>query len=357
MSLSTTPSAEGPISFDQAVTMMRDVPAGVPEREEEPAAAVAEPEQVEEADQTEQPESDATPPAEDVPAEAPEPNGETEVEALEPEAPAIKAPHWWAAEAKASFANLPPELQTVVLEQEKNRDRAISQAQQKATEAAKLADIARSASEAKATEITQFLERANAVLPAAEAAHKSKWDNIDWVRWAHEDPAAYTANRAIFEAETAQLQQLVAAKQTADGIAEKQRQDEAAKTHQEWAQGEAAKLATLVPDFVDPKEGKTRIDATVSFAKSAGFTAEQINNADASLYALAYDAMRWRQAQAAAKPPSKPAPTPARPALRPPAAQATTSTQRSATEAMTRLTKSGSTDDAVRALQALRRKG
>jgi len=101
------------LSVEQAVGLL-----STPESEAAPIEEVAPPEQ------EEQHEIEAQPGAEDGDgAEAP-----TEPEAVdEPERPAIDPPHFWSAEAKARFAELPADLQEVVLAQERDFQRVSRQ--------------------------------------------------------------------------------------------------------------------------------------------------------------------------------------------------------------------------------------
>jgi hypothetical protein len=94
------------------------------------------------------------------------------------------------------------------------------------------------------------------------------------------------------------------------------------------------------------------------FLVSEGFPSERLSMMSAKEASIAYDAMRWRQAEAKARATQKPAAqrrengrTPAA-AVRPTAAQPPRTPQSKADDAMRRLTKSGRIDDAVAFLNA-----
>ena len=83
-------------------------------------------------------------------------------------------PHFWSAEDKAAFAELPPHLQETVLAYERNRDTAAARAIQAAAEA-------RNRAEAAASGADEVVSRLDKLLPEAEAAFGQRWpDDMDW---------------------------------------------------------------------------------------------------------------------------------------------------------------------------------
>ena len=58
----------------------------------------------------------------------------------EPVKPAVEPPRFWSADAKARFSQLPPDLQSVILEEGKQGDRSVEEKQHAAAEARKAAD-------------------------------------------------------------------------------------------------------------------------------------------------------------------------------------------------------------------------
>ena len=256
------------------------------------------------------------------------------------EASPVEAPHWWPAEKKALFEKAPPEIQAVVLEQEKNREAAVTRAQQAAAEARKRA-------ETEATQMSQFNAALNELLPRAKKVFSSRWDQVDWKTWAETDPEAAFKGRLQMEEEQRQLQQLDAAKQIA-----------AAEQYKKFVSEEEEKLKTLAPDLCHPETGKTLRAELGKFLIERGARPEELPNVDARLLSLAYDAFRWQQAQAKAKAQiaskPKPAQAPQKTVVKPTASAPLRSPKQiKAEEALARLSRSGSIDDAVAFLNAM----
>jgi hypothetical protein len=307
--------ADGALSIDDAVNQL-DGPA-------EEGQAGPEPQEVEaEAEGEVEAEAEADADAEDLTGE-------------EPEAPAAEAPHYWTAEEKARFAELPPELQAVVARNEADRERAVQKAQREAVEA-------RKAAEAEAASIKGFAEQIGSVVERAKAQHSRvvpelgmTWEQVDWPAWFQQDRETAAAFRAQYDAEREDLQRLEASRQQTQAVA-----------FQQFLQAESAKLPELCPDLVDPTEGPRRKAAVAQFLGERGVPQDQLAGIDAVSLSIAYDAMRWRDAQAKAQ--ARPQPRP--PAVRPvrPAAPAQTSTpQRQADQARNRFAQTRSVDDAV----------
>jgi len=123
--------------------------------------------------------------------------------------------------------------------------------------------------------------------------------------------------------------------------------------HRHFVKSESENLRTEAPDLIDPKDGRARMSALSSFLVGQGFPPERLALMSAREAAIAYDAMRWREAQARARaqPQAKPAPAP-RVTVKPTAAQGPRSTTTRADDAMRRLAKTGRIDDAVAFLNA-----
>lgn len=282
----------------------------------------------------------------------------------DPDEPVIAAPKSWSAEERAAFAKLPRDLQQVVAGREEERDRATSKALQEAA-------TARQAAEREAQEITTRKGGLTALIERAEATFKApsvkdQWASVDWRTWYAESPAEAAVARIEYEealqaeadAKT-EYERLKAAKAEADEL-----------EFQSFKRAEAAKLAEVAPDLVDPEHGNARLEATSKFLLELGFEPEALRGISAIEAAVAYDAYRWRQAQAKAratattpprKPnaPAQPKPTPPAAAERRPAAirpsapsNAPPPRQRQATAALERLKQSGSIDDAVAYLKS-----
>jgi ElaB/YqjD/DUF883 family membrane-anchored ribosome-binding protein len=257
---------------------------------------------------------------------------DTETEGAEPETPAIDPPDWWSAEHKARFAELPADLQHIVLEQERTRVSATGKAMQEAAEVRKKAE----AEVQKASEITQALGQ---WLPQAIETFKSRWDNVDWAAWAESDPQAAIAAKFQYDAEQAELQRISTAKQEADKL-QRRRQVEA----------EAERLKIVAPALADPKDGPKRREELASYLRTQGATEEQLTDISADVAAIAYKAMLWDRAQAGLKapPPRKPAPKAVKPSAQPPSDTPQRETQR----LRNRFRQTGSIDDAVALLNS-----
>lgn len=342
---------EGALSIDQAAGLLsaapvedtpapEEAPAGEPEAVEEPAAEEA----------AETTESEAEPTAEDTPdpdadpviAEAEDPESESDPQ------PVIAAPKSWDASERALFAQLPAPAQEVILKRETERDRAVSKAQQEAGEA-------RKSVETELSSLAQYKTVFDQVVTNAKQVFAGKWDRVDWVAWAEQDPEAYTVGWARFNAEQQELNNAVLAQQEAEKL-----HKEAGKTEfQNYVRSEFAKLPDVAPDLADLKDGKARRIKVAQFLLDQGaHTTEDIERISAVEMSLAYDAMRFREGKAALRSatvkPAAPAPKPAPPRAAAPtaAAQAAPPRQRQVEIARANLNKTGSIDDAVALLLA-----
>ncbi len=247
--------------------------------------------------------------------------GEEETE--EEEATSIRPPESWDEAAQARFRDLPADIQALIAEREGERERATGQAMQEAAEA------------------MQMAEALDHLLPQAAQTFAGKWDQVDWAAWAQADPQAAFHGRMQFEAEQAELHQLVAAQAQAQAV-----------SHRHFVAGEAARLKAIAPELADPKAGPQRRQAVASFLVDLGATDDQLANLTAEEASLAYDALQWRQARRGLAP-DRGGEAGALRTLRPSAAQAPRSSQeRRSADALARLTKSGSIDDAVAFLRS-----
>ncbi|WP_454760615.1 hypothetical protein [Caulobacter segnis] len=141
------------------------------------------------------------------------PREDTEAEADDTEAVApVEPPKYWSQEAKAKFAELPTDLQAVVLAQEGPREEAAAKAEAEAAEARKQAAQEVEGLRAFADQIGQFL-------PKAVETFKSKWDDIDWDAWIDQDPQAAMRGKLQMEAEQAELQRVARVKEQSDQVA------------------------------------------------------------------------------------------------------------------------------------------
>lgn len=322
MSESATPES-GPLSVEQAVAALTPQPVEQ-EAPEAPVEAAAEAVETEgETSTPEEAEGEAEQPAEVEEAEAePEP-----VVAADP-------PKYWSQDAKAKFAELPPELQAVVLAQEGPREEAAAKA--KAEAAAKVA-----AADAEVSKVSQLAQQLGEFLPQALEVFQSRWgSDPDWVAYAQEHGAeAMTLAKAQHEQELTHLQRLASAKQNAD-----------VQAHEAFVKAEFTKLADIAPDLADPTTGGEKRQAVVKYLSDNGIDPGSIRNISAAEMLIAHKARLYDEAQAAlkARPIPKPAAAPAvRSPVRPAAAPAQTSTQRTAAQVANRFAQTRSVDDAV----------
>jgi hypothetical protein len=315
-------AADTPLSVEAAVGLLDATPKPAEPEEQDAPEPTAE--------------FTAEPTAEDDPAPE-EASGEDEDDAApeDPETPAIPAPKSWDAEQRAVFARLDREAQEIILAREGERDKAVNRAQTEAAEVRK-----------KAQDEIQTVIRVRAVLnqilPQAAQSFQSKWDQMTpdrWVAWAREDPSAYTAGRAQYDAEQAQLTQLRTVSQQAERVA-----------RQAFIRDESERLKTLAPALADPKDGPARKTALVTYLVDQGVDRSLISDLDARTISIAHKAMLWDQAQKSLA--RKPAPAPARPALKPAAATQVRTPQREAAAVKNRFAQTGSIDDAVAWLNA-----
>lgn len=267
----------GPLSVDQAVSLLDSQspqPTEAQETAETPQVAAAE---------TEQPAREETSATEQAAEET-----EEQAAASEPRNP----PSHWNAEERAIFAKQPPEVQDAILAQEGKREGATQKAKQEAA-------AARQAAEAERAAFNLRTQAIDAFLPQAVQTFQSRWSGVDWTTLADQVGGEQALKfRAQFEAERDQIQRLQSE--------QKRTQEE---QHRQFVASESEKLKTEAPDLVDAKEGRTRMQALGNFLVSEGFPPERISLMSAKEAAIAYDAMRWREAQKrAAAQPKKPAP-------------------------------------------------
>jgi hypothetical protein len=270
----------------------------------------------------------------------------TAEDALEPEAAIegeeedadgeIAAPHSWDAEAKARFAELPRDVQELIAAREKARDRAVARAHEDAARARKQA-------QAEGQAWAQRTEVLDQLLPQARQTFASRWGATDWDATLEAyGPEQTLRLRQEEAAEAEELQRLEAAQQESSTA-----EDRRYLAHQEEA------LQALAPDLADPREGAARRQALGVFLLQAGADPNELRTISALETSLAYDAMRWRQAQktlaAKPRPSAQPAKAPVKPAA---AAPVRTSDQRRVQQLEHRFAQTRSREDAAALLIA-----
>ena len=264
---------------------------------------------------------------------------EGEEEAAET-APRTPRSHW-NAEERAIFAKQTPEVQDAILAQEGKREGVLQRAKLDAATAQQAARV-------REAELGRRVQALDALLQPAFQTFQTRWANIDWSELPERIGADQTLKlRAQFENEQAMIARLVHEQQNAEG-----------ERHRSFVANESERLKTEAPDLVDPREGRGRMQALAQFLVSEGFPAERLSMMSAKEAAIAYDAMRWRQAEAKARATPKQAAQRKDNAritaavVRPTASQPPRTPQSTADDAMRRLTKTGRIDDAVAFLNA-----
>jgi hypothetical protein len=318
-------TTEGPLSVDQAIANLAGPPPEVETPEAEPETEALDETESEDATTSDEPVSE-----DDSPGDEGD-EAEDETEAVAP----VDAPAWWKADAKAKFAELPSELQAVVLEQETVRERVVSEAKAQAAETVKAAQKEMEGVQALADHLNDFL-------PQAIETFKSRWGEApDWaevVRMSGAEEAFIL--KAQWEQEQAQIVQLKQATAQAE-----------AQARHVFLQNEFKTLAEIAPDLTDPATGAEKRTAITLYLDTNGIDREAINNISAREMLIAHKAMLWDQAQAtskqlATKPQAKP-PQAAKTPVRPGAAVAPSSPQRSAQSHRNRFAQTRSVEDAI----------
>lgn len=321
-----------PLSIEQAVAELGKAPPPVKAEKPQPAPAPEEPEE------EIQPEADPDP--DNALAE-----GEDTLEVDEPDAeaeddpePIPEPPVSWSKEDREGWAELTPKAREIVLRREADRDKAVSQAVQKASEATKAVQI--------------LSEQTNQIAHLATDAFERKWQEkaqgpIQWAALARQmDPAEYQALHAEYEADKIEVDR------AAKAAAEQSKLARGAFLTEEWK-----KLEQIAPELTDPKEGHARREKVASYLIEQGIPGEAVGDASAIEWKIAWKAMRFDMMEAKAKeqsalPRKNPAVAQAKPVR--PAAGGDPSPTRTLQAAMTTLSKTGTVDAAVAALQAQR---
>jgi len=309
------------LSVDAAVGLLNDAP--------EPEAIEAPAEQVEQPQAPEEEQDEAPPEAED--PDAPETASEGEGEEVEPAQPAIEPPHFWSAEAKARFGELPYELQLIVQENEKAGSKAATQRLEEAA-------LAKKAADARAEALASLAERIEAAAEQAETTIANRWAGMDqaaWLKLSRENPQQYIQLKAQHDAEVTAVQQARTAKDAASQV-----------EHARWVSEQEALLKTLAPELADPEKGPANRGAVADYLASQGVAEQALSNVGALEVSIAWKAMQYDKGRTALKPRPAAEKAPVRPAASP--SQSPQSNAQASAEQ--RFKKSGSVEDAVRLL-------
>lgn len=310
----------GPLSVDQAIASL------IPQETTEPEAVATEA-PLEAAAETETPSE-----AEETTAETgEEAEGATEAEAEPEEAVApLEAPKYWSHEAKAKFADLPPELQAVVLSQEGPREEAAAKAKAEAAQLRQTADK-------ELQGVQKLAEQLNTFLPEAVKTFKSRWEDVDWSAWVEQDPEAAFKGKIAFETEQQHLQKLAAAAEEAQ-----------AQAHQAFLREQTEKLREIAPELADPEKGVQRRTDVAKYLVAQGVDQSALNSISAVELTIAHKAMLFDQAKANLQAAPKPKPAASKPVVKPAAA----TSHNPARQAVNRFAQTRSVEDAVALLMS-----
>lgn len=259
----------------------------------------------------------AEPPPEKVEAEPPQQLAETPSDDQPPadpvettdtpdpaELPPIEPPRSWTKEEQAEFATYPREAQEKIARREQERDKALRQSQNEAAEKFK----AMSAKEQAVEEARKQYETAlPQILQTLQDAQSGAFADIktqaDVERLAQEDPFRYLQWDAH--------QKKVAAVQREFQATQERQAWEWQTKWAEFAEREDKLTAERIPELADPEKRTKLQEGAISYLKDTGFTETdlgQLWNGQTSLslrdhrvQGLIRDAVKFREAQEAAK--------------------------------------------------------
>lgn len=249
----------------------------------------------------------------------------------------IAAPHWWDAEAKTAFSDIPNtpaardyarKIQQYVAEAEAKRE-AVTQRLK--TEAKGHIDAAKSA-----------VAALNGAAPGEVDQFHSDYHDIDWAqmpKWAQENPAEAASFFAQYNARRGRVEQLLHARAAAEHVA-----------NHAFAQEQGARLHEIAPDLATNHD---HLRALGDYARGTGLPAEAMKQASADELVILNKARLWDEAQARTAAAVKNPKAQASQTVKPVAAQVSgTHAQRTYAAARDKALKSRKDDDAVAAILA-----
>lgn len=329
MTESASPES-GALSVEQAVASLIQEPVEQ-QASEAPAEAADEPE--------ENTEGESNTPEDAGEAEEPGDSEEAEQPEAEAEAEPLKPPQYWTKEEQETFTKLDRDTQEILLRQEGKREQVTSKAKAEAAES-------RQAAQKEVESVKALAERLATFLPDAIQTFQRTWgeQEPDWENVIEQYGAEEAAKlQARFNKEQKLLIQTAHATQAAADEARK------AELQEEWAR--LAELEPdLVPDVSDPTKGLEKRQEVTVYAKTLGYSEDEVRLASARDYHALRKAMLWDRAQAALK--AAPKPKPAAPAQKAPVRPAAAAVQLSpmkqqAATAKRRFAQTGTIEDAV----------
>ena len=312
------------------------------------SAIDVEPDASEGAPPVEKPAKESAPPARvegaDAAPDEGQPSGEEQGGDTEDAPPAVEPPSSWARDYKEAFRTLPPDIQRVIAERERDREVELRRGQD---EAANL----RKAAEAEAMQARAMREQLHRDLTETLPALKQRmdaWSSIDWIKLGAEDPGEYARLRAIYDVEREQFSRAEQERYRLDQQAAGERQQKI----QSWIAEQEQRLVKLIPEWKDTEKGRRELTDVRSYLKDQGVDPQLVAQlSDAGQISIARKAMLYDRAQARI---SKPAPPAVAPRVqRPGAARPDTSSDESQQRDMDRLRKSGDPRDAAKLISRM----
>lgn len=211
-----------------------------------------------------------------------------EEEVVEPET-AIEAPQFLDQDGKALFAQLPPEAQKLFNQVEQQRNAGVNRKLSEAAEAAKAAQAQAQAYDQRIAGLDGFITEREQAL--------ATYEGIDWAT-EYAQAGADPQQLANVNAHKAQFDQLT---QDVQKARQMQSQAEADEMNNSLRQLDA-ELPQIDPKLADPAERVKAFTEVVDFAVGEGaIERDDAPFITAKQFAIARDAMKWRQAQANAK--------------------------------------------------------
>lgn len=220
------------------------------------------------------------------------PSGQDDADQTEAQPAPIEAPVSWKAEWKAAFAKLPPELQTATLQRESERDQGTQTALQKAAERERQLETER---QQAVNDRAQLQQVAGAVLLQLQP-EIAKYQNVDWVAYAEQNPAEAFKERQKFDALMQRAQQ---AHQLQAHLQQQQQTEDQSK-RQANAGVEREKLIAKMPELADPLKAKAFVQEFATYLTVQGFPEQDIRSIiDHRIVLTVQKAMLWDKAQKA----------------------------------------------------------
>lgn len=243
---------------------------------------------------------ESAPPEHDAAPATEQPSGENDGAEPAEELPPIKPPKFWDAARKEAFASLPRDVQEYVHERESARDTETSRARNEAAQARQAAEAARQQAEQERSRYEQALQ-ANLQSLTSTGEFSDIRTHQDVQRMAEEDPFRF----AKWQAHQMQVQGVQSALQEQ----ERQRQQDYQKRLTQWSADQDKLFVEKAPEYADEKTAsKARQDTLKYLTEVRDIPEAQIpelwNNPlfrDAKMQLIVRDAVKWHNAQEAAK--------------------------------------------------------